>query len=423
MFTRIQARHFRSLKAIDQPLGRFAALIGPNASGKTTFLDLFSLLSDLMRSRGDVPEAVYKRSADFTKLLWKGEGSSFQIAVEARIPEDVRLRMAKAKQNYCVARYEIEIGIDERSNEIGLNHETLSLTTNNLATASSAHRRFPAARAAENNLLLTEGHRRRILIERKMGGDAGYYFTEGPKNSKSANLFTRLGRTTNALANVPPDQETFPVSLWFQKLLEDGVQNFVLDSQVIRHPSPPGLGLRFKPDGSNLPWMIYELSKDRKRFSAWLEHVTTALDDIRKISTIERSEDRHRYLVIDYANGARVPSWLVSAGTLRLLALTILAYLKDMKGVYLIEEPENGIHPKAMETVIQSLTSIYDGQVLITTHSPGVVGQLELGQLLCFAKDEEGASDIVSGNLHPRLSEWKRGQPDLSVLFASGVLS
>ncbi len=47
-----------------------------------------------------------------------------------------------------------------------------------------------------------------------------------------------------------------------------------------------------------------------------------------------------------------------------------------MQGIFLIEEPENGIHPKVMETVIQSLTSIYNGQVLIATHSPVVINQL-----------------------------------------------
>ncbi len=206
-------------------------------------------------------------------------------------------------------------------------------------------------------------------------------------------------------------------------MLENGVQNFILDSQVIRQPSPPGLGLRFEPDGSNLPWVINGLRQDKKRFSAWVNHVKTALEDVHDIRTVEREEDRHRYLVIDYANGASVPSWLVSDGTLRLLALTIPAYLKDMQGFFLIEEPENGIHPKAMETVIQSLTSIYHGQVLIATHSPVVLNQLEAEQVLCFAKDAEGATDIVAGNRHPRLTEWKKGEPELGVLFASGILS
>ena len=70
MFTRIEARRFRSLKAIDQELGGFRALVGPNGSGKTTFLDVVAFLSDLIRNRGDVRQTVRDRSVTFEKLLW-----------------------------------------------------------------------------------------------------------------------------------------------------------------------------------------------------------------------------------------------------------------------------------------------------------------------------------------------------------------
>jgi predicted ATPase len=72
---------------------------------------------------------------------------------------------------------------------------------------------------------------------------------------------------------------------------------------------------------------------------------------LQTIETIERPEDRHRYLQVIYENGLTVPSWMVSDGTLRLLALTLLAYGGESGRIYLIEEPENGIHPQAAETV------------------------------------------------------------------------
>jgi predicted ATPase len=419
MFTRLQAIHFRCLKQIDQRLDRFHALVGPNASGKSTFLDLVIFLSDLVRSRGDVLEAVHKRSADFTKLLWKSEGSSFQVAVEAVIPAEIHQMMAGEKQKFQAVRYEVEIGLDTDSNEIGLNHETLWLISDSKPPQPNIRPLFPDVRPEAQTLLLSSASSRRVAIKKTSGGSDNYY-TVG---AKSYNPSFRLGRTRSALANLPADESSFPVCLWFRDMIENGVQNFILDSQVIRQPSPPGLGLRFQTDGSNLPWVIHELSKDKTRFSAWVEHVRTALEDVRGIRTIEREEDKHRYLVIDYTNGASVPSWLVSDGTLRLLALTIPAYLKGIRGVFLIEEPENGIHPKAMETVIQSLTSIYHGQVLIATHSPVVLNQLEAIQVLCFAKDAEGAADVVAGDIHPRLREWKEGEPDLGILFASGILS
>jgi hypothetical protein len=42
-------------------------------------------------------------------------------------------------------------------------------------------------------------------------------------------------------------------------------------------------------------------------------------------------------------------------------------------------------------------------------------------QVLCFARDSSGATDIVPGNEHPGLAKWK-GETDLGTLFASGVL-
>lgn len=165
------------------------------------------------------------------------------------------------------------------------------------------------------------------------------------------------------MANVPADEDSFPVSSWFRELLERGIQNIRLNGQAIRQPSPPGLGTRFQADGSNLPRVVAALGKDESRFRSWVEHVKTALDEVVNISTVERQEDRHRYLSIEYGNGARVPSWLLSDGSLRLMALTILACVEDADGVFLIEEPENGIRPEAIETVMQSLESIHDGQV------------------------------------------------------------
>ena len=231
-----------------------------------------------------------------------------------------------------------------------------------------------------------------------------------------------MGPQKSALANLPEDETKFPVATWFKELLMMGVQTLTLNSQRMRQPSPPRAPRVFVPDGSNLPWVVDVLAKvHRLRFNEWLRHVRTALPALKSVRTVERSEDRHRYLVVEYENGLKVPSWLVSDGTLRLLALTLLAYLPGIKGVFLIEEPENGIHPRAVETVFQSLSSVYGAQVLLATHSPVVLGIARPEQVLCFAKTADGATDLVRGSEHPRLKEWK-GETDLGTLFASGVL-
>jgi len=420
MFTRIQTRHFRCLRSVDQSLGRFRALVGPNASGKTTFLDVIGLLSDLMKDRGDLLRSVQTRSADFEKLLWMGKGQAFELAVEATIPATVQTEMGQEKQRFSRARYEVEIGLDATRNEIGLRHETLWLRETEPEAAMGQRELFPAEQADAGSILCRSGKGGQVVISKTPGGNDNYY-PDGKKKSFKPSY--KLGPGTSALANLPADRESFPMSTWFRDLLEKGVQTLVLNSQVIRQPSPPGLGLRFATDGSNLPWVVAQLRKDEKRFAAWLGHVRTALEDIKDIDTVELPDNKHRYLVIEYMNGARVPSWLASDGTLRLLALTIPAYLQQLEGTFLIEEPENGIHPRAIETVLQSLSSIYRSQVLVATHSTVALNMIEPNEVLCFAKDKAGATDIISGDRHPALRDWKKGEPDLGVLFASGILS
>lgn len=116
-----------------------------------------------------------------------------------------------------------------------------------------------------------------------------------------------------------------------------------------------------------------------------------------------------------------MPSWLVSDGTLRLTGLTLPAYLADLQGIFLIEEPENGIHPRAVATAFDSLSSMYESQVLLATHSLMVLNAAEMDDMLCFAKDKTGATDIVFGSEHPMLQDW-RGEVALGTLLASGVL-
>jgi predicted ATPase len=190
----------------------------------------------------------------------------------------------------------------------------------------------------------------------------------------------------------------------------------------MRKASPPGQGRGFKPDGSNLPWVIESFKGGNPaKFQDWIAHLQTALPEIKDIRTVERPDDKHRYLMIEYTTGLQIPSWMASDGTLRLLALTLPAYLDDFTGIYLIEEPENGIHPRAVETVFQSLSSTYSAQILIATHSPVILSIARPSQVLCFGKNLDGSVDVVRGTEHPALRDWK-GETDLGVLFAGGVL-
>ncbi len=87
----------------------------------------------------------------------------------------------------------------------------------------------------------------------------------------------------------------------------------------------------------------------------------------------------------------------------------------------MLEEPENGIHPLALEAVYDSLTSAYDSQILVATHSPTFLHQAHPKDTLCFAKDRNGMTDIIRGVDHPLLEDWQEAV-DMELLFATGII-
>ncbi len=415
MISLVETLSYCCLKYKSQPLSSFNVLIGPNASGKTTFMDVVSFLSDIVS--GGLEKAVNERTANFHDLVWKKSGDSFELAIEITIPDHI-LRKLPFKTLDQI-RYEISIGMNDY-NEVSILAEKGLLKRKHLIKQKQ-RTYFPENTATNPESILTPSKVRnvRIVLDKTPAGNGNYYKNE--KGGDQKYVF-KLGPHKSGLGNLPEFEALYPVTSWLKDFLLNGVQHFVLNSLFIRKPSPPGQIRHFKPDGSNLPWVAARLKeKDTERFQDWIAHLQTALPDLEDILIKEREDDRHRYIVLRYQGGMEVPSWMASDGTLRLLALTLPAYLTDFEGVYLVEEPENGIHPRTVETMIQSLSSVYNAQILLATHSPVILSVASPESVLCFAKNEEGATDIVFGSEHPELQDWK-GEENLGVLFAAGVL-
>ena len=424
MIRRIEALNYRCLHYVSQPLEHFHILVGPNASGKSTFLDILGLIRDLLTkglddailAREDLVESV-GRARRVDELIFNQIADRFELAIELEIPDD--FRNPKVDTYYQVARYEIAIGKSSENGELIIVNENLWLCPEPVSRTTPQTSPFPNELVPPTSVLTKRARKGwHKVIKKKSGKD---FFNSETGGMQGKNL--RIDPRRPALANLFHVEEFFPAALWVRNLLMEDIHVLALNSATMRRPSSPSIPRRFRTDGSNLPLVITDLRKHHEGdFKDWLEHLRTVLPDLRTIDVIERPEDRHLYLNVHYSNLEHpVPSWLLSDGTLRLLAFTLLAYLPNNQEVYLIEEVENGIHPRAIEAVFDSLSSVYDGQVLLATHSPLIVGLTKPEQVFCFAKNPSGATSIVRGSEHPKLKDWQ-GQVDLGTLYAAGVL-
>ena len=385
MIRRVEALNYRCLQYIDQRLEDFHLLVGPNASGKTTFLDVIAFLGDLVS--GGLEKAIDDRTADPRDLVWARSGDRFELALEVDIPEERRRQLGR--DDYAAVRYEVAVGLDRERNESSIVAEKVLLKpAEPLDVPKELQLEMFPRQHTPPRTLTTPSHVKtaKTVINKVHDGNDNFYSEVYHVKGKGWVPSFKLGPKKSALGNIPADESKFPVSTWLRGLLAEGVQRFVLNSLLMRRAGPSGKGRRFKPDGSNLPWVIENLKNESEAlYRDWVARLGSALPEIEGIRTVEREDDRHRYLVVRCSGGMEIPSWMTSDGTLRFLALTVPAYLPDPPGVYLIEEPENGLHPRAVEALFQSFSSVSRAQVLVATHSPrdARCGGTGAGPLLC----------------------------------------
>ena len=284
MITLIEALNYRCLRYVSRPLGPFHVLVGPNASGKTTFLDVVSFLKDVVSEGLD--EAIYNRTDNPEDLLFRRQGEAFELAIEARIPD--HLRKLTAKPDLDTGRYEIAIGFDETSRQFEFKAEKfLLMKTEGLE--STQRSLFPKPPAPPKTVLTSGYKNKKTVVNKVPGGNDNFYREPYTKGGKGRTPSFKLGPLKSALGNLPADEKSFPVAVWFREYLAGGVQRLVLNSLAIRQSSPPTRVTGFYPDGSNLPWAVDRLRQnDQSRFKSWIKHLQTALPDLVDITTLER---------------------------------------------------------------------------------------------------------------------------------------
>jgi predicted ATP-dependent endonuclease of OLD family len=369
----IEVQNFKGFRHLQlSGLGPFHVLAGPNGSGKSSFLEIFEFIKDLLLF--DVQKAVSRRNVSSLRELKFDEGPiHFQITLDA--------------SSFGGEPIVYQISLDDWADS------GVEIANEYLSKASQRARPFA-----------------------KRTGSISSYARE---NEARVDVWS-FPVNRPALAQVPPDEQQFPTANRVKKLLTTGIQSLRLDSWRMGKPCPPNLSAaELLPHGSNLARVAGRLLKAGA--DEWIYHLRLALEDLESISWRQREDDRAEYLVLHYRDGLEIPSWLASFGTLRTLALTLPAFLpSDEPRLYLFEEPENGIHPKAIEIVMDAIQSIPNAQTFVTTHSPMIVQQSGVDSLLLFSKRDKEIV-VEHGGENSILRGWD-GVPDLATVFASRVL-
>jgi hypothetical protein len=122
-----------------------------------------------------------------------------------------------------------------------------------------------------------------------------------------------------------------------------------------------------------------------------------AVDDPAWITQGERTDGKGLYIHF-IRQTLPTPASQVSDGMLIVLAYLALLYLPEPPRVILVEEPENGIHPKRLQDVLKILRELVEEQshtqVIMTTHSPYVVDMFQPEEVTHCRPEEDGSVSV-----------------------------
>ncbi|UTG73672.1 AAA family ATPase [Neisseria subflava] len=149
-------------------------------------------------------------------------------------------------------------------------------------------------------------------------------------------------------------------------------------------------------DGSNIAAVLEKLEKDNELREQIIEWMSVIVPEMKKVSVKTQNIDNSKGLFFEEDSGDRFPAHMVSDGTIYALCL-LVAVLTRVKqpGITIIEEPERGLHPKAIGELIDFIREHASAHhpIILTTHSESVVRSLELEELY-FVSKSQGKTQI-----------------------------
>jgi predicted ATPase len=328
---RVSICNYKSIGACSVDLGAVTILVGRNGSGKSNFLDALHLVADglqtsldhAIKSRGGI-DAVRRRST--------GHPRNFSIQMEVELGE------------WNTATYGFEVGSRPEGGFFVKREELRVATPRNQVVAQYVVREGNVDKASKENM--------------PPAADDRLYLVNA--------------------AGLPEFRGVY------DGLLAMGFYN--VNPEVMKELQSPNAKELLHHDGGNIASVLARLENDQpgiaQRITKYLSTIVPDITNVSRVALGPRETLEFRQGVEGTTHSWRVYAATMSDGTLRALGtlVAVMQFVERKEPVRLvgIEEPETALHPAASRVLMDALREAsVRTQILITTHSPDLVDQVD----------------------------------------------
>lgn len=457
MLTRLKVSGFKNLVDVDVHFGPFTCIAGANGIGKSNLFDAIQFLSAL--SHRSLVEAALSvrdeggRSADVKSLFHRvGDDFASEMSFEAEmiVPSvGVDDLGQEAKAKITLLRYGLTLAYrpDDTTRRLPGSLEVIKeeLIHINLGDATK-HLNFPHEPSWRKSVV--QGRRTSPFISTEGTGENRVIklHQDGSSGRPLPRAASTLPRTVLSVVNAAES----PTALIARREMQSW-RLLQLEPSSLRKPDEFNAPIKLGTDGSHLSATLYHLAHTNKGetldglddnesvtqiYGEVANRLSQLIDDVRRV-WVDRDDRRETLTLNVHGNdGTSHPARALSDGTLRFLALAVLALDPNAQGLLCLEEPENGIHPERIPAMLALLQDIVTDvefpvspdnplrQVIINTHSPSVVLQVPDDSLLVA----ESRSMVRNGKEFKRVcfsglsDTWRQKAVPNSRSVSKGVL-
>ena len=406
MLTRLRVKGFKNLVDVDVRFGQFTCIAGPNGAGKSNLFDAIAFLGDLAsmpimkaasRARG-----TNGRISDFHSLFFKNSKDEFSPMVfiaEMIVPRNVIDDFDRAaRPTATFLEYTLELRLSEThadlssADPIYIEREELRAIN---ASEAAKHLGFTPAVAWIKKHIFGPGPRRTAFIstntDPKINPSQPAIRLFGDQTKKGGPPFLVPARKSPQTIVSGANSSSHPTALAARSELRSW-RLLQLEPSALRRLDNFGDDPHITSIGEHLPGALMRIDN----YAEVSQRLSQLLPDIVSVNVDADEKRKTKTVLLAMKDKETYTASSLSDGTLRFMALAVLALDSEFGGLLCMEEPENGIHPSRIPQMLDLVRSLSedieaDGddpttpsirQLIINTHSPLVVAELRDDELL-----------------------------------------
>lgn len=364
MIKNIEIKNFKAIEKAKVNLTPLSAFIGYNGMGKSSLLEALQMFKAIV---SDGLDTAIRPWREFEHIYYKGKKKSKKYSKDG------------IEQLFSPMEFVFNVNLKTKS----------SLNPTKFST--SIAQEYDSA----GNIFFLEETVKYKLFDRSRDADNNYITQE-----KKAHWQT-------------PDKSILSAELEIRRYVESwqflSMNTFLMGEAYPQKKT--GGAITLNQDGRNIAEYLLSIrDKNIEVYRGILETLQYVLPYAKDLQPQITSElEKMVYLQLTEQD-FKLPGWMLSTGTLKILALLAVFRNPEPSPLIVIEEIENGLDPRTIHLVVSEIRRYIEngnGQVLITSHSPYLLDQLDISQIV-FVERKDGNVQFSRPADNTEVLEWSK---------------